>query len=225
MNTIKINRKNTLMVAHRGVSGLEVENTSLAFVAAGNRSYFGVETDVHCTADGNFILIHDSHTKRVAGEDTDLVAEETDYATLRAIRLMDMDGSQTREDIRLPSLEEYIGICKKYEKVCVLELKNHMEESEIGKMIDRIEAMDYLDKVIFISFDWDNLISVRRYRPNQTVQYLFKQFSDELIQNILDNHFDVDVHYPGLTKEIVQKLHANGVRINCWTVNDPPFAK
>ena len=49
MNTIKVDRKNTLMVAHRGVSGIEKENTCAAFVAAGNRSYYGVETDVHRT--------------------------------------------------------------------------------------------------------------------------------------------------------------------------------
>ena len=49
MNTIKINKGTTLMVAHRGVSGLERENTAAAFVAAGNRSYYGVETDIHRT--------------------------------------------------------------------------------------------------------------------------------------------------------------------------------
>lgn len=34
MDTIKINSKKTLMVAHRGVSGIECENTAAAFVAA-----------------------------------------------------------------------------------------------------------------------------------------------------------------------------------------------
>ena len=35
------------MVAHRGVSGLERENTCPAFVAAGVKSYWGIETDIH----------------------------------------------------------------------------------------------------------------------------------------------------------------------------------
>ena len=38
MNTVKIDKKGIKMVAHRGVSGLECENTNAAFVAAGNRS-------------------------------------------------------------------------------------------------------------------------------------------------------------------------------------------
>ena len=67
MDTIRIDRKSTLMVAHRGVSGLEKENTLAAFIAAGNRSYYGVETDVHRTGDGKFIIIHDSNPKRVSG--------------------------------------------------------------------------------------------------------------------------------------------------------------
>ena len=52
MNTIKLNCENKpLMVAHRGCSGLERENTNAAFVAAGNRSYWGIETDVHKTVE------------------------------------------------------------------------------------------------------------------------------------------------------------------------------
>ena len=51
MDTIKIKKKKVKMIAHRGLSGLERENTCSAFVAAGNRSYFGIETDVHRTAD------------------------------------------------------------------------------------------------------------------------------------------------------------------------------
>ena len=59
MNTIKFNKKQVQMIAHRGLSGLEKENTCAAFVAAGNReSYFGIETDVHRTADGQLSLIH-----------------------------------------------------------------------------------------------------------------------------------------------------------------------
>ena len=68
MDTIKINKGSALIVAHRGLSGLERENTASAFVAAGNRSYFGIETDVRVTADGNFVLLHDDNTLRCGGD-------------------------------------------------------------------------------------------------------------------------------------------------------------
>ena len=59
MNTIKFDKKDTRVIAHRGLSGLEKENTNSAFVAAGNRSYYGIETDIHRTKDGHFVINHD----------------------------------------------------------------------------------------------------------------------------------------------------------------------
>ena len=41
----------TRMIAHRGASCLECENTAAAFIAAGNRSYWGMETDIFRTID------------------------------------------------------------------------------------------------------------------------------------------------------------------------------
>ena len=70
MDTVKLqNKGNCEMIAHRGVSGIELENTCAAFVAAGNRSYFGIETDVHRTADGQYVIIHDDTTTRVTGQE------------------------------------------------------------------------------------------------------------------------------------------------------------
>ena len=68
MDTIKFKKGNTLVIAHRGLSGIETENTNAAFVAAGNRSYYGVETDTHITSDGSFVINHDFDLRRVSGE-------------------------------------------------------------------------------------------------------------------------------------------------------------
>ena len=97
------------MVAHRGVSGLERENTLPAFVAAGNRSYYGVETDVWRTRDGKYVLLHDGDTNRVAAGDK-VVAWEASYDLIRSVQLTDMDGSVGRIDLRVPSLQEYISV-------------------------------------------------------------------------------------------------------------------
>lgn len=107
MNTIRIQKKQTQLIAHRGLSGLEAENTLCAFVAAGNRSYFGIETDVHRTSDGQFIIVHDNDTARVAGNAQVYEVERTDYATLRSLPLLDRNGKAGRVDLHLPSLDEY----------------------------------------------------------------------------------------------------------------------
>ena len=120
--TIKIDSKQALMIAHRGLSGLEKENTNLAFVAAGNRSYWGIESDVRKTADGIFVMIHDKDTERVAG--VNYKVKETDFKTLREVRFKDVDESEGRVDLRIPTLEEYLHICKDYGKIAVLEWKS-----------------------------------------------------------------------------------------------------
>ena len=85
MNTIKFDKGNVQVVAHRGLSGLEPENSIPAFVAAGNRSYFGIETDIHVTKDGKFIVIHDETTTRVAGDT--IYVEECTYDFVRKVVL------------------------------------------------------------------------------------------------------------------------------------------
>lgn len=88
MNTIKFEKTAQVkMIAHRGVSGLETENTCAAFVAAGNRSYFGIETDVHVSADGAFIIFHDDDTERVGAKKYTI--EETDSKILRDMLLIE----------------------------------------------------------------------------------------------------------------------------------------
>ena len=75
-DTIKITDKGTTkMIAHRGASGLERENTLPAFIAAGNRSYFGAECDIHVKKDGKYVVYHDDETGRLC--DKNVVIEET----------------------------------------------------------------------------------------------------------------------------------------------------
>ena len=92
MNTISIPSSHVKMVAHRGVSGLERENTNAAFIAAGNRSYWGIETDTHKTADGVFVVIHDSTTGRVAERNLDVT--QSTYAQLCEL-LLSSDNRHT----------------------------------------------------------------------------------------------------------------------------------
>ena len=129
MDTIKFEKQRTLVIAHRGLSGIETENTNAAFIAAGNRSYYGIETDIHRTADGKFVVMHDFNLNRVAG--LDIQIEEVDFSVLQEIILFDKDGSKNREDLRISTLDNYISICKKYNKHCVLELKSDFTKEEI----------------------------------------------------------------------------------------------
>ena len=219
MDTLHLNCPKSRMVAHRGVSGIELENTCSAFVAAGNRSYFGIETDVHVTADGQFIIIHDDTTKRVALDD--LTVENSTYETLRSLRLCDKDGKRGRKDLVLPSLREYVQICKKYEKASVLELKNHMQPQDIDGIIAVIREEGWLEHTIFISFDLPNMIYVRQKLPQQKAQYLVGGDPDwpAVLDALKQYSLDLDIHYGQLTEERLRDVRALGREVNVWTVD------
>ena len=218
MDTLHLHDGGVKMIAHRGLSGLETENTCSAFVAAGNRTYFGIETDVHRTRDGKYIIIHDDRTGRVA--DQDLPVEDTDFSVLRALRLKDRDGDDARGDLILPTLEEYIRVCRRYEKTAVLELKNHMEKSDIANILETVQGENHLQKTIFISFDLPNLICLRSMSPRQKAQYLIEdRVPDGLIPTLDRYHLDLDIDYTLLTQTLVRQVHAAGHEVNVWTVN------
>lgn len=223
MDTIKFDKKNTLMIAHRGLSGIEKENTNAAFVAAGNRSYYGIETDVHKTLDGKYVVFHDDTTGRVAIDDMEV--EKTTFDCLRNLLLTDIDGKKGRSDIRIPTLEEYISICKKYEKIAVLELKNAFSEKEIYEIVDIIKSLDYLENVIFISFCLENLVILRAKYPEQPAQFLIDNYNESLIDILKKNNLDLDILYTALTQENMKELHDAGIKVNCWTCNDPYAAE
>lgn len=225
MNTIKLNvEQKPLMVAHRGCSGLERENTNAAFVAAGNRSYWGIETDVHRTADGHFVVIHDADTFRVGADR--VAVEESTLETLRNVRLLNRyTGEKDRGDLRIPTLQEYIAICKYYEKHAVLELKSDFTEEEIAAICAIIDEQEYLPQTTFIAFSYENLARLRKLHPTQSAQFLInKTMPENWLKLLKDQNLDLDIYRLNLTPEIVDICHRNGIKVNCWTVDDPEDA-
>jgi len=221
--TYMADKKHTQMIAHRGLSGIEPENTLGAFIAAGNRSYYGIETDVHRTADGKFVVIHDDDTGRVSDEK--LKVEASSYAALRRVQLGKGKAGTVRIDRHIPSLEEYIAVCSTYEKTAILELKNHFVPEDVAKIVDIIRQAGHLDSTVFISFDYANMVTLRRLLPRQKLQYLCETYSDRLLEKLKQYSLDVDIEYTALTKERIDAFHREQITVNCWTVNDAATAQ
>jgi len=76
--------------------------------------------------------------------------------------------------------------------------------------------------VIFISFQWENLAEIRRQEPGQTVQFLTgdsHDFSDAFLDKVAAEGFDLDIHVFTVTRELVERIHARGIKLNVWTVD------
>ena len=214
MDTIKMYTGNTQMVAHAGLMGMESANTNAGFIAAGNRSYWGIECDVRVAKDG-FVIIHNNTTAGVSP--IEMTVEDHTVAELQSIPLYDRPffygmeeygltpgSTEVRADLRIPTLEEYIRICKRYGKVCVLELKHPMTPETVAAVAEQYRALDYVEGVVFISFHWENLVEMRKCLPNCTVQLLTddKQvFTEEFLDTVAENRFDLDIHIFTTTKD------------------------
>ncbi|MGN0174185.1 MAG: glycerophosphodiester phosphodiesterase [Acutalibacteraceae bacterium] len=222
MDTVKIDVSDleTKIIAHRGLSGIETENSIAAFIAAANRSYFGIETDVHVTKDNKFIIIHDDNTGRVSNSNYNV--EQTDFKTLRSVNLYNFNGNSPRIDLSMPTPEEYFEICKKYDKVSVFELKNEMKKQDIAKLIKLVENINMLENTIFISFSLENLINLKSLNSNLSAQYLVSEINniDDLITTLKEYSLDLDAYHGTLSKDIIEKMHSAGIKVNAWTVDD-----
>ena len=224
MKNLISDKRGVKLIAHRGLSGIERENTCAAFIEAGKNDYYGIETDVRKTADGKFVLIHDDNTSRVTNGKYDFKIAETNADMLRSIRLDDLTGN-TREDLKIPFLSEYIEICKRYNKKCVLELKDCFEAEDIRDIIDEIEASGYTHNFIFISFSLGYCVEVRRLLRDVKIQWLAdREATPEIINTLVKNRIDLDVYYKKLNKELVEYIHSLGLEVNCWTCDDESTA-
>lgn len=224
LNTIKIeNKKDTRFIAHRGLSGLELENTISAFVAAGNRSYMGIETDVHVTRDGKFVVFHDDTTGRLCDEDLKL--GDTDYSVLKNLTLKPQKNRTIGSDFIIPDLKDYLSICASYDKIAVLELKERMSPEHIAAIYAEVEKYYDPQKMIFISFSLDNLKDLRAQQPSANIQYLVQTFNDNILNTLKEFKFDLDIGYWICSKEVIDICHQNGIKVNCWTVDNPGDAE
>ncbi len=219
LNTVKINnKKSTQFIAHRGLSGLELENTISAFVAAGNRSYIGIETDVHVTRDGKFVVFHDDDTSRLC--DKKFTLSKTTYKTLKNLTLKPQKNRTVGSDFIIPDLKDYLSICASYGKIAVLELKERMDTKHIKQIYAEVEKYYDPQKMIFISFSLDNLKDLRQMYPDANIQYLVQRFDDNVLNKLKEYKFDLDIGHWVCSKEVIDKCHKNGIKVNCWTVDN-----
>ena len=97
---------------------------------------------------------------------------------------------------------------------------------DVDEICRMVEALEYMDETIFISFKLNNLILVKERNPQQAAQYLVENpIDDDFIQEMADKGLGIDARQDLFTEEILQKCRAKGVQTNAWTVNKPDMAR
>ncbi len=223
-----------LIVGHRG-SVWGVENTRAAFINGAQAGAWGLECDIHTTADGTFIICHDSNTKRVGGNETDL-------AQLTTMQAVNIPLTQTRRGItyagQLMTLADYLDVCNEQNVVPVVEIKwstniHSSTKSPDGNTFDGVPALinllkqkNCLDRVVIISFMSAVIEYIHQNYPQVQVQMLAGDGDiNEWVDWCIKRHIDLDVLHSMLTQDAVKRLHKAGLKVNVWTVDNPDVFK
>jgi len=142
--------------AHRGYSDMYPENTIDAFEGAALAGAGFIETDIHVTKDGEIVCMHDKYLANM----TDAPVEaEISNMTLEEIRALQINNGNCLENLvhkQVPTLMEYLQICRRYGIVAVIEMKSlggtvpkRLETSQ--KIVRLLEAAGMKDRCIVIS--------------------------------------------------------------------------
>lgn len=219
------------IVAHRGASYDAPENTLASFKLGYQQNADADECDIYLTKDGKVVVIHDAGTARTGGV-TNKIANET-LANLRRIDLgkwgkwKDQGFSE-----KIPLLEEVLALIPDGKKLFI-EIKCGPEVlPELKRVLKRSGKKP--EQTIIIGFKYETMQEAKQVLPHLQVLHLAsadkqKKYPpvDHLIQQAVAaklDGLDLEQGFP-IDDAFVRKVHAAGLKLYTWTVDDPEVAR
>lgn len=212
-----------IIEAHRGYSAVYPENTLLAFrqaVAAGAPS---IELDIHVSADGELVVMHDATVDRTTNG-TGAVAA----MPWSALRRLDAGAwkSPAFAGERIPSLAEALSLSDSAPVAFNVEVKRFSDPGRVaGKLAEMLRRhAPRQGEHVVSSFDLDALLQVRAADAGLPLAILGKD-GVALLALAREHGLPwVHVHHEGVTGDVVAAAHAHGVKVMVWTVDNPDLA-
>ncbi len=207
--------------AHRGLASEAPENTLLAFAKAIAIGVRYVETDVHCSADGVAVVAHDPDLARIAER-----AVRVDHLTMAELRRIDLGYGQ--------------GFCSLAEALDGFpETRFNIDvkaRAAVNPTVEAILSARASNRVLVSSFDERRRRAALAQLPGVASSSSARRFVGALLGAKLGLGVAVRVALRGLvavqvperalglavtTERMIRRLHAAGVEVHVWTVNDP----
>jgi glycerophosphoryl diester phosphodiesterase len=196
------------VLGHRGASGYQVENTLTAFREARSRGADGVELDLHCSADGAFIVHHDPDLAGV-GPIASLSLDR-----IRRFRLI--------QDEPVPTLEEALAELAGLE--VWVELKQLPSERDPA-LLTILEGTDPA-LVGVHSFDHRVIARLGARRPLLRRGILSASYPVDLLSPLkAAGATALWQQWQLIDRPMVDQLHEVGGEVIAWTVPDPAAAR
>ncbi len=208
------------LVGHRGLliqGDLTIpENTVAAFEHAGQSGIWAVEADIHETADGHFVCIHDPTLDRTT-TGTGNVVDKT-LTEIQALAIKDAAGNATEH--KVPTFEEYLTICRIYGIVPLIEIKAITSYSAFFQII---RNLGFMDTAMLTGGLW-RLDTIRTYAPDMLYIVLPTQTDYAEVYDTVKNYDSVGVSLlytnETLTEEIIHQMHKSDIFVQLWSIND-----
>lgn len=157
--------------AHRGASAIAPENTMVAFVKAHEAGADAIELDVHRTADGVLVVIHDDTVVRTT-EGRGYV-QAASFLDLRALDAGYKFGMKFRGE-KIPSLDEVLDFAHFANLLVNIELKNaRIPYAGLeAQVIKALEAHRMVDRAVLSSFNHRSMTLTKKSHRSVRVAFL-----------------------------------------------------
>jgi len=196
----------TLIIAHRGASRAEPENTLAAFRRAARDGADGVELDVRRTADDCLVVHHD--------------AALGDGRVVRATPSTDLPVS-------VPGLSAALDACDGM--FVNIEIKNDPDEPDFDptewiahRVAAELASRGTGRRWLISSFRSETLAVYRRLVPSVATAWLIDRPTDTAIERAaVEGHVAIHPRATLVTFDSVRAAHATGLAVNTWTCDDP----
>jgi glycerophosphoryl diester phosphodiesterase len=196
----------TQIIAHRGASAVEPENTLRAFRRAVEMGADGIELDVRRTADDRLVVHHDPTL--------------IDGRVIRETRRDDLPDDVADLDAALDACD---GVFVN------LEIKNDCVEPDFDptdwvahRTLALLERRRASARWLISSFRFETVERCRLLSPRVRTAWLVETMDDTTVaRSVTAGLVAVHPSVDGLEETWVRRAHAAGLVVNTWTCDDP----
>ena len=197
------------IIAHRGVTRNDQENTLPAYHKAFSEGADGLEIDVRLSKDEKPIIFHDEDTSRLFKKSLEI--KKTNFSELAALG---------NSENRIPLLNEVLDFLPQ-NKECFIEIKS---DANTVPFLDKLRIEK--KNITFLSFDKNVVLALKKRFPNKLVFQSFHMLQIERygIKKILEfykngNSDGLSIDIRGLSNKTIDKILEKKIDLIIWTLN------
>lgn len=207
--------------AHRGFSAWRPENSIAAYkYAAGVKGVWAIDADLVETKDGKFVCSHydDLSLKYQVNQ----LISKSNYDEIKdlSIKVGNNIDLCTPEELRLPTLEDYLTICQEAGKIPQIEMKQFSSLDSIKRFNDILTAYGFGDSAYVHSLNCLELEEYRNINPNIKLVYAVENTSLVDLEWLKNRNIGVSLSYDLISDDLIATLSDYGIEIYAYVVDD-----